>query len=113
MTVIGRKTVFVLLAIAVGGALLLKVGLPIGISASTQQVFDTIEALDSGSVVMISFDHEASSLPEVGPLGAAIADHCFRRGLRVVGLALFSEGTAAGYELLGRRAAAAELRAER
>jgi len=105
--VIGRRTVFVLLALAVGGALLLKAGLPIGISPSTQEVFDAIEALDSGSVVMISFDHEASSLPEVGPLGAAITDHCFRRGIPVVGLALFSEGTAAGYDLLGRRAAAA------
>jgi hypothetical protein len=102
--VIGRKTIFALLTLAVGGALLLKVGLPIGISPSTQNVFDQIESLDSGAVVMMSFDHEASSLPEVGPLGAAVADHCFRRGIKVVGLALFSEGTAAGYELLGDRA---------
>jgi hypothetical protein len=55
---------------------------------------------------MISFDHEASSLPEIGPIGAAIAEHCFRKGIAVVGLALFSEGNAVGYDLLSRRATA-------
>jgi hypothetical protein len=102
--VLGRRVIFGVLAAAVIGAMLIRPGLPIGESAMTQAVFDAIESLDTGAVVMISFDHEASSLPEVGPLGVAVADHCFRRGIAVVGLALFSEGTAAGYELLGERA---------
>jgi hypothetical protein len=69
-------------------------------------VYELIESLDSTDIVMVSFDHEASSLPEGGPLGEAVVDHCFRRGIDVVGLALFSEGTAAGYSLLSRRAPA-------
>lgn len=100
-----RRVIFALLAVVVIVVMLIKPRLPIVATDQTRTVFDRIEALDSGAVVMISFDHEASSLPEVGPIGAAIADHCFRRGIAVVGLALFSEGNAVGYDLLTRRAA--------
>ena len=99
-----RRWVFGAMGIVVIAATLFRLGLPIKSTRETLHVFELIEALDTSAVVMISFDHEASSLPEVGPLGEAIADHCFRRGIRVVGLALFSEGTAAGYSLLSRRA---------
>lgn len=99
-----RRWVFGVMGVVVILALLVRLGLPIEVTSGTRGVYDIIESLDSNSVVMISFDHEASSLPEVGPLGEAIADHCFRHGIKVVGLALFSEGTAAGYSLLNRRA---------
>jgi len=100
-----RRIIFALLAIVVIAVMLIKPRLPITVTDSTRGVYDQIEALDSGAVIMLSFDHEASSLPEIGPIGAAIAEHCFRRGISVVGLALFSEGNALGYDLLSRRAA--------
>lgn len=100
-----RRIIFALLAVIVIAVMLTKPRIPITVTSSTRSVFDQIETLDSGAVVMISFDHEASSLPEIGPIGAAIAEHCFRRGISVVGLALFSEGNAVGYDLLYRQAA--------
>lgn len=101
-----RRWVFAVMGIVVVGALAVRPGLPIRVTAETRAVHALIESLDSSDVVMMSFDHEASSLPEVGPLGTAVIDHCLRRGIRIVGLALFSEGTAAGYSLLARRAEA-------
>jgi hypothetical protein len=103
---VSRRWVFGAMGVVVAAALLFRANLPIKSTSETERVFEIIESLDTSAVVMISFDHEASSLPEVGPLGEAIADHCFRRGVKVVGLALFSEGTAAGYSLLNRRARA-------
>lgn len=103
---LGRRVIFGVLGLAVLGVLCLRPHWRLSVSPSTQRVFDTIAALDSGAVVMISFDHEAASLPEVGPLGEAIVNHCLRRGVAVIGLALFSEGTAVGYELLAHRATA-------
>jgi hypothetical protein len=98
-----RRWVFALMGVGVIAALIIKPGLPLRITSDTRDVFATIESLDSTNVVMISFDHEASSLPEVRPLAQAVVDHCFRRKIPVVGLALFSEGTAAGYSLLVER----------
>lgn len=102
-----RRWIFALVGLVVILALLIRIGLPIRITQETRQVYALIDSLQPGDVVMMSFDHEASSLPEVGPMASAIADHCFQRGVRIVGLALFSEGTAAGYNLLNRRAQAA------
>jgi hypothetical protein len=99
-----RRVIFAALALVIIGVLIARPKVPVTVTDPTRRVFDLIEQLDSNAVVMISFDHEASSLPEIGPIGAAIADHCFRRGIPVVGLALFSEGNALGYELLSQRA---------
>ena len=99
-----RRWVFALVGLVVIVSLLVPVGLPIRITKETREVYALIDSLQPGDVVMMSFDHEASSLPEVGPMASAITDHCFQRGVRIVGLALFSEGTAAGYNLLDGRA---------
>jgi hypothetical protein len=103
---VSRQWIFGLVGIVAIAALIVRPGLPLTVTHETRHVYDLIDSLDSGSVVMISFDHEASSLPEVGPLGSAIVTQCFRKSIRIVGLALFSEGTAAGYEILNRRATA-------
>lgn len=101
-----RRIIFALLAAILIAVMLSHARSSVPVTAQTQGVYDAIAALDSGAVVMMSFDHEAATIPEVGPLASAIADHCFRRGIRVIGLALFAEGNAAGHELLARRAAA-------
>ena len=67
-----RRIVFALLAIVVIVVMIAKPRIPVSVTESTRSVFAQIESLDSGSVVMLSFDHEASSLPEIGPIGAAI-----------------------------------------
>jgi hypothetical protein len=73
-------------------------------SPEVQKSYDYIENLPDSSVVMISFDHEASSLPEIQPISLAILRHLFRKNLRIIGLSLFAEGTAIGYEMLNRTA---------
>ncbi len=97
-----RRYIFVLIALAVMIPILLPLGLPVRISAETEAVYDRIEGLPPGSVVMVSFDHEASSLPEVRPMAEAVINHCFKKNINIVGLALFAEGTAIGYQILNR-----------
>ncbi len=97
-----RRYIFVIIALAVIIPMLLPLGLPVRISAETEAVWDQIEGLPPGSVVMISFDHEASSIPEVRPLAEAIINHCFEKDIKIVGLALFAEGTAIGYQILNQ-----------
>jgi len=95
-----RQLIFVLIALSVAIPLVIKLGLPNDVTREVRQVYDEIDQLDSGSVVMISFDHEASSLPEVKPMAVAILHHCFSKNLKVIGLALLAEGTAIGDGIL-------------
>ncbi len=95
-----RRYIFLAIAVAVAVPMLFPIGLPVAVTDETRQVYDRIENLAPGDVVMFSFDHEASSLPEVRPLAEAVLTHCFRRGVKVIGLALFAEGAAVGYDIL-------------
>ena len=95
-----RRLIFVLIAFSVAIPLVIKIGLPNDVTSEVMQVYKELDQLDSASVVLISFDHEASSLPEVKPMAVAILHHCFSKDLKVVGLALLAEGTAIGDEIL-------------
>ncbi len=101
-----RQLIFILIALSVAVPLVIKIGLPNEVTSEVMQVYEEIGQLDSGTVVLISFDHEASSLPEVKPMAEAILHHCFDKKLKVIGLALLAEGTAIGEQIL--RAAADE-----
>ncbi|MGB8656476.1 MAG: hypothetical protein WCE90_01660 [Candidatus Zixiibacteriota bacterium] len=92
--------IFILIAFSVAIPLVIKIGLPNQVTSEVRNVYESIDRLDSGSVVMVSFDHEASSLPEVKPMAQAILYHCFAKKLKVVGLALMAEGTAIGDQIL-------------
>jgi hypothetical protein len=95
-----RRLIFILIAFSVAIPLVIKIGLPNEVTKEVRQVYQEIDQLDSGSVVMISFDHEASSLPEVKPMAVAILRHCFSKNLKVIGLALMAEGTVIGDGIL-------------
>jgi hypothetical protein len=99
-----RHFIFILIALSVAIPLVIKIGLPNQVTTEVRNVYDSIDELDSASVVMVSFDFEASSLPEVKPMAVAILRHCFAKKLKVIGLALMAEGTAIGEQILRQTA---------
>jgi len=95
-----RRVIFVLMGLAVIIPILFNITTDVEITRDTLDIYNEIEDLESGEFVMISFDFEASSYPEMYPLALATLNHLFKKNLKVIGLALFSEGTAIGYTLL-------------
>jgi len=95
-----RHLVFAGLAVVVVLAMLLGINPEVEVSSDTQNMYDYLDSLPAGSILMISFDHEASSLPEIKPLALALLRHAFERDIRLVGVALLAEGTGIGYQLM-------------
>jgi hypothetical protein len=95
-----RRTIFAGLFVVVVVSYLLTIRLDMLTSPEVQKSFTYIEDLPDSSVIMFSFDHEASSLPEIRPIAMAMLRHAFRNNLKIVGLSLFAEGTAIGYRML-------------
>jgi len=95
-----RRWVFVILAAAIIVPMLFNVTPDVQITKDTREVYDYLDSLKSGQYVMISFDFEAASYPEMRPLAEAVLNHAFKNDLKIIGLALFSEGTALGYILI-------------
>jgi hypothetical protein len=85
--------------------MLLDIKLDIPVSGQTKKLYNYIDSLPPGSVLIVSFDHEASSLPEIRPIASAILRHAFAKGHRLIGVALLAEGTVIGYRLMQKTAA--------
>lgn len=92
------------MAVAVVFPLVFKLGLPNKVTPEVKNVFDRMESLPNSSVVLISFDFEAASFPEVQPLANAILTHCFSKNVKIIGISLLAEGTALGEKLLKENA---------
>jgi len=99
-----RHLAFAGLFILVTLLMLLNVQFETEVSPDTQKMFDYLDALPEGSTILISFDHEASSLPEMRPLGLAILRHAFAKNHKLIGIALLAEGTGIGYRLMQQSA---------
>jgi hypothetical protein len=97
-----RHLVFLAVLLAVTVPLLFDIRLTHTASDETKRFYANIDSLSSGSVVLISFDFEASAYAEIKPLAEAVIRHCLRQNLRLIGLSLFAEGTALGEQTLSR-----------
>ena len=72
--------------------LLRPVGLPLKSSPPSRALYREFENLPRGSVVLMAFDYDPATDVELGPMSLAILKHCFRKGHKVVGLALWPQG---------------------
>ena len=97
---IDRRIVFILVALAVIIPSLLSVSFPITVSQPTRSTYDYIEAMPTGSTLMIGFNYGPSSLAELHPMAKAVLHHCFQKKIRVIGMTLIVEGATLGDEML-------------
>jgi len=102
LAALDRRIIFGVIFVAVAAPMIVPIGLVGEVSPGTRQFYELIEQLPEGSVIMLSFDCEASSWPEIGPVADAVVRHAMRRKLRIVGTSFLSEGTALGFDLLTR-----------
>ncbi len=99
-----RHWIFLGLFVLIVAAMAVNISLEIEVTPETQRFYDYIESLPEGSVLIVSFDHEASSLPEIRPLALAVLRHAFSRNIKLIGTALLAEGTGIGYRLMTKTA---------
>jgi len=86
-----RRFIFVLIALAVGVPLAGGWEFDQGSNPRTTDVYEYIEQLPEGSVVVICFDYGPASMPELQPMALALARHALQRNLRLVGITVYPE----------------------
>lgn len=91
-----RRIIFALVAISVIIPTLIMIRFPIFVSKETKAVYDYIEDLPEGSVVMIAFDYGPSSYAELQPMALAILNHCFAKDIKVIGMTIWNVGATLG-----------------
>ncbi len=65
----------------------------------TRLVYDYIDHMKPGSVLLMNFTYGPSSMPELHPMAKAVMRHALLRGVKVVGMSLNIEGTGLGLDV--------------
>ena len=98
-----RRVIFILLALSVLIPLLHgPLNLPVKASPEVRSIYDKIESMSPGSVLLISIDFGPSTKPELYPMSEALIRHAFAKDLRVVGMTLWIVGIGVSSELMSR-----------
>ncbi|GJM44912.1 MAG: hypothetical protein DHS20C21_17540 [Gemmatimonadota bacterium] len=86
---IDRRWLFLALAGSIVLPLLFPIPLPLYVSPMVQDLYDAVEALPEGAIVLLSADYDPSGKPELEPFHVALTHHLFRKNLRVVIVSLW------------------------
>ena len=92
LLVIDRRIIFLLVAIAITLPLFSKVILHIEISPMARGVYDAVDKLPPGSKVLVAFDYDPGSAPELQPMALSFFRHCFTKDLKVIIMGLWPQG---------------------
>lgn len=90
LTHLDRRWLFLAMAIAIVVPLLYPVSLSFRVSPMVRAVYDEIEQLPEGTVVLLSLDYDPASKPELQPFTEAVVRHLLRRGCRPVFVTLWA-----------------------
>lgn len=89
---VDRRWIFLIIAVVVMYPLFKPLGLPIRPTESSQEVFNTIDALPQGSKVLLSCDYGPSTKPEIHPMAVGVLRHLFEKGHQVYVTCLWPDG---------------------
>ncbi|MCF7911918.1 MAG: hypothetical protein K9M99_05285 [Candidatus Cloacimonetes bacterium] len=87
-----RRIIFLLVFIGVALPILIKVGLPIETTENVELVYNLVENTPAGSHVLISFDYDPSTKPEIHPQATAVIKHALLKKQKIICMALWPMG---------------------
>jgi hypothetical protein len=89
---IDRRIIFLFIAVAVAVPLFFRLSMRIPVTPVAQGTYEAIQSLPPGSKVLVSFDYDPSSMPELQPMAEAFFRHAFRNDLKVIIMGLWPQG---------------------
>jgi hypothetical protein len=87
-----RRIVFLLIGIALLVPFFMQFILPIQVSDEVRGVFDELAALQPGSTVLVSFDYDPPSAPELQPMAESLIKYAFTHDLKLIIMGLWPMG---------------------
>ena len=89
---IDRRWIFLLIFVFVAIPLIFVIGLPIETTENSRLVYELVQDTPSGSTVIISFDYDPGSKPELHPMAKVIVQNCYERNIKILVTALWPMG---------------------
>lgn len=92
MLMIDRRWIFLLVGLSLLIPMFLTVSFKLSISSEVQGVFDALAKLPPGSRVLMPFDYDPPSAPELQPMADAAVKYCFEHDLKLIIMGLWPQG---------------------
>ena len=89
---ISRRVVFIFVGVALALPLFMPFSQKISISPEVRSLYDSVEKLQPGSKVLVSFDYDPPSAPELQPMAESFIRLCFQKDLKVIIMGLWPQG---------------------
>lgn len=89
---IDRRVIFLAVGIAVSAPFFLPISPKIHVSPEVQSLYDALAELPAGSKVLLPFDYDPPSAPELQPMAIAAITYCFEHDLKMVIMGLWPQG---------------------
>ncbi|MGE3314660.1 MAG: hypothetical protein AB7O26_06040 [Planctomycetaceae bacterium] len=87
-----RRWIFLITLVVMSISVLAQLKFPELPSKRVRDVFDSVENLPDGSLVVISFDYDPASAGELDPMAAAFVRHCGLKKHKIITLGLWPGG---------------------
>lgn len=96
-----RRIIFILIALSVIIPVLFNLVFPNPVGAEpSRDMFEYVDAMPEGSDVLLSFDYDPSTMPELQPMAIALATHLMSKNINVVCMALWPQGASLAQEVM-------------
>ncbi len=89
LTRIDRRVIYVILAAVVIFPMLFPAPLKVTAMPPVVKLFEAIDGIPEEKALIINFDYDPQTQPELEPMGFAILRHAFKRRIKVLALSLY------------------------
>ncbi len=89
---IDRRIIFLAVIVSVSVPLFLDISQKIYVSPEVQDLYDALEELQPGSRILLPFDYDPPSAPELQPMAISIITYCLDHDLKMVIMGLWPQG---------------------
>jgi hypothetical protein len=97
---IDRRIIYLTVFLATAIPILTKKTMKIEPLPEVKKAYEYIESLPESSIVMVSIDYDAASMPELQPMLETFLHHAFRKNLKVIMLGHWALGLPLGQQAL-------------
>lgn len=89
LSTLDRRIIYLVLAFVVMLPLIIPSVQKVRVMTPVAKLFDAVDAIPDDQILMIDFDYDPQTLPEIEPMGIAVLRHAFQKKIRVAVLSLY------------------------
>ncbi len=95
-----RRIVFAYIGVAVIGSFFVKMPAPLPETREVSRLYETLKGVPDGSKILMSFDYDPQSAPELQPMAIAFIRYALKHDFKIIIMGLWPAGPQQAYQAI-------------